>query len=73
MWLQVVEQTICTESRGGKVSLREGRPALIVSSTSWTPDEDFSLLLEAATIYDNQVSHSASSSLVGVGQQSFDV
>ncbi len=55
VWLQEVVQTICTESRGGKVSSRVGRPALIVSSTSWTPDEDFSLLLEAATIYDKQV------------------
>ncbi|PRW56830.1 chitobiosyldiphosphodolichol beta-mannosyltransferase-like isoform X1 [Chlorella sorokiniana] len=52
-------QTPCTVAeRGGRVREREGRPALVVSSTSWTPDEDFGLLLKAAELYDGRVRRS---------------
>ncbi|KAI1292213.1 Chitobiosyldiphosphodolichol beta-mannosyltransferase [Halotydeus destructor] len=48
-------RTVFTESfEGGDYKERSDRPALIISSTSWTEDEDFQLLLDALKLYDEK-------------------
>lgn len=45
-------RTLATEMRDGVAALRPDRPALIVSSTSWTVDEDVASLLPALQLYE---------------------
>jgi len=54
------QRTLFTErfvDRNGAVSYRPrlDRPALVLSSTSWTPDEDFGLLLDALVALDERI------------------
>ena len=48
-------QTLLTVYENGRYSPRLGRPALITSSTSWTPDEDFGILLAALMLLDAKI------------------
>jgi beta-1,4-mannosyltransferase len=64
LWYQSldgIQQTLLTEKVGEQYMPRRGRPALITSSTSWTPDEDFGILLDTAIAMDQEISATESS------------
>ncbi|XP_065841687.1 chitobiosyldiphosphodolichol beta-mannosyltransferase-like [Oscarella lobularis] len=48
-----VEETVFTRKENGGIELRSDRPFLLLSSTSWTEDEDFSILLNAIEKYES--------------------
>ncbi|ORX51786.1 hypothetical protein BCR36DRAFT_411757 [Piromyces finnis] len=50
-------ETIITQEMNGSVEMKDKRPALLISSTSWTPDEDFSILLESLKHYNDSLCH----------------
>ncbi|KAI8452079.1 family 33 glycosyltransferase [Phakopsora pachyrhizi] len=52
----LLEETLITfrEDEGGRIKFKPNRPVLLISTTSWTVDEDFHILIDALSIYVNR-------------------
>eukprot|EP01017_Pseudomicrothorax_dubius_P051520 TRINITY_DN9935_c0_g1_i4.p1 TRINITY_DN9935_c0_g1~~TRINITY_DN9935_c0_g1_i4.p1 ORF type:complete len:418 (+),score=108.25 TRINITY_DN9935_c0_g1_i4:1092-2345(+) len=48
-----------TVKKGSSVEYEQGRPILLVSATSWTSDEDFSIVVNALENYDTEAKQAA--------------
>ena len=55
--------TAFTTNLNNKISMKSSRSALIVSSSSWTEDEDFHILIDALELYQNELTKNPNSEL----------
>ncbi|KAJ4300117.1 mannosyltransferase [Collariella sp. IMI 366227] len=62
----ILARVLPTDQKALIPSLLSGTTRLLVSSTSWTPDEDFSLLLSALVQYANTTTTKATTPLLAV-------